>query len=237
MELAKILNLSPSHLVCLTVILNMAAEASPHSSKADPFNYEEFQDASDHVQTAASSQATVKSGFSFKSQRVNQESSPVKKIQHELINLCNTPKSARDDNDSYGGGQYKDSPMKYDFFGNALPEEDTNIDDLLDEEEEFASTSAVSIDQPNLNVSHIDYTDKIFHSSRSPVKKNIQSPAKNTPPLVASKESIEIGNFRGNIINHGTTGEFDGFKYAHSKIMLSVIFKGYVFILVLKIDR
>ena len=34
--------------------------------------------------------------------------------------------------------------------------------------------------------------------------------------------ALAIGKFIGNVTNHGTTGEFDGFKYAHSSMMLNV---------------
>lgn len=33
----------------------------------------------------------------------------------------------------------------------------------------------------------------------------------------------EIGEFRGNVVNHGVTGEFDGHSFPHSETMMQVM--------------
>jgi len=118
------------------------------------------------------------------------------------------------------------SPMKtprvekYDFFG-------ANSSPSFEVYDEEAYDYPVEPESDNFNYSS-ELSSSIYTSPQkreslallkkpSPLKLGSVSPGGKIDP-----NKFPVGKFVGKVTNHGTTGEFDGFEYPHSKMMLNV---------------
>ena len=84
----------------------------------------------------------------------------------------------------------------------------TDINDFMDEDEFI----------PRHEQSTINVSMKSPSPRKTSVRKTTPSPKKPRK----SVNSDDIGDFRGNVVNHGVTGEFDGCIFPHSEMMMQV---------------
>lgn len=111
--------------------------------------------------------------------------------------------------------------IKYDFFGsNSPPPFDDDYEDFNTEETETSEyfNSSPGIHQlaspPRANTQ----THLMKQKPTTPIRLGSTSPGGRINP-----NKFAVGKFVGKVTNHGTTGEFDGFSYPHSSMMLNVI--------------
>jgi len=119
---------------------------------------------------------------------------------------------------------------QYDFFGNDAPDHSYDIDET---EEDFTNLSYKN----SFNVNNSYMSNDPYHVS--PKKEKILSTCPfRSPSKFMDSGKLEAGQFVGNVANDGITGEFDGFNYGHSKIMINVSVNYYVFYMeMIWIDR
>lgn len=93
---------------------------------------------------------------------------------------------------------------------------------------DFATTSTSSAENSyNLNNSSIRMlaspTRKSHTTTSGALNKSLNSSSITSPSkFFMDPGNLEIGEFLGNVRNDGITGEFDGYNFAHSKIMTNV---------------
>lgn len=117
----------------------------------------------------------------------------------------------------------------YDFFGASYsPMGYDDVDEFEDDDHQPGTDSSGYFNYSTANNTRTSSlmspscSTTCFKNLKSPEFKQSTGRPSTSPGGKIDPNTFPVGQFIGKVVNHGTTGEFDGYKYPHSKIMLDV---------------
>ncbi len=239
--LCDVLKISPERLLTLVELLKMCgaslncAVKPKHKPESNLSSYNTNVDTGE-VGDMGSSSSRFQFGRSIVTKRQENDSvirrlpfSSTNEDQHDVINLEESPppKGLFDSpKRKFKTPVSKNQVEAYDFFGTGSSP--SFVCDEDDEEDCYPNTDSDYLESSSNSG---QAQSNVPLSFASPVRKSQPGTSKGVTPLRLGSASpggkidpnkFPVGKFTGNVVNDGTSGEFDGFRYAHSKMMLTV---------------
>lgn len=239
--LCGFLKISPDRLLTLVELLKMCGSSlncvvKPKHNPGSNFSSYNANIDTDEIEDAGSSSSRFQFGKSSVTKRQENDSvirrlpfSSTNEEEHDVINLESPPPKGLFDNYR----QFKTPVSKnlnkveaYDFFGAASSPSFFRDED--DEDDCYPTTDSDYLESSSNSGQQVQSSVPSF---ASPMRKSQPGTSKSVTPVRLGSASpggkidpnkFHVGKFTGNVVNDGTSGEFDGFRYAHSKMMLTV---------------
>lgn len=240
--LCDILNISTEKLATLSELWRMTASTvDPASTRVTENNLNTKAMRAANTSTALAStsfssnmQSNMSDSYEFDAEPSNSyfrsgctKSVINSKPDNEIIDLGSpSPKrTQKESRDTFRTPKpFKQVVEQYDFFGAATSPSSFDASEEMEEDFEpfeppsdFDSMNSYNRSQSSIIASPISNKKTNGSIKPSPLRLGSTSPGGKINP-----KKFPVGNFIGNVTNHGTTGEFDGYSFAHSKIMLTV---------------